>query len=58
MLLTIDVRNTSIELGLFAGSGTHARLERHWRIHTNPLLTADELAMQLRGLIGGPLEQV
>lgn len=58
MLLTIDVRNTSIELGLFTGSGSHARLHRHWRMHTNPLLTADEFAMQLRGLIGAPLEEV
>ncbi|GGK60263.1 type III pantothenate kinase [Nocardia camponoti] len=52
MLLTIDVRNTGIELGLFSGSGEHATLARHWRIHTNPLLTADELAVQVRGLIG------
>ncbi|MGN2642014.1 type III pantothenate kinase [Nocardia takedensis] len=58
MLLTIDVRNTSIELGLFAGSGAHARLERHWRMHTNPLLTADEFAMQVRGLVGEDLAQV
>ncbi|WP_054816722.1 type III pantothenate kinase [Nocardia arizonensis] len=58
MLLTIDVRNTSIELGLFSGSGAHARLARHWRMHTNPLLTADEFAMQVRGLVGDDLEQV
>ncbi|MET7768154.1 type III pantothenate kinase [Nocardia sp. NPDC005366] len=58
MLLTIDVRNTSIELGLFSGSGAHAKLVRHWRMHTNPLLTADEFAMQVRGLVGNELEQV
>ncbi|MBH0781285.1 type III pantothenate kinase [Nocardia bovistercoris] len=58
MLLTIDVRNTSIELGLFSGSGAHAKLARHWRMHTNPLLTADEFAMQVRGLVGDDLEQV
>ncbi|MBW0274257.1 type III pantothenate kinase [Nocardia sp. MH4] len=58
MLLTIDVRNTGIELGLFSGSGEHATLARHWRIHTNPLLTADEFAMQVRGLIGEELDQV
>ncbi|MFD6107854.1 type III pantothenate kinase, partial [Nocardia salmonicida] len=52
MLLTIDVRNTGIELGLFSGSGEHAKLVRHWRIHTNPLITADEFAMQVRGLVG------
>ncbi|MEV0298095.1 type III pantothenate kinase [Nocardia sp. NPDC050710] len=58
MLLTIDVRNTSIELGLFSGSGAHAKLVRHWRMHTNPLLTADEFAMQVRGLVGAQLEEV
>ncbi|GAB2652979.1 type III pantothenate kinase [Nocardia goodfellowii] len=58
MLLTIDVRNTHVELGLFAGSGNHAKLARHWRLHTNPLLTADEFAMQVRGLIGDQLDQV
>ncbi|MGV9413214.1 type III pantothenate kinase [Nocardia sp. NPDC003693] len=58
MLLTIDVRNTSIELGLFSGSGEHAKLVRHWRMHTNPLLTADEFALQVRGLIGADAEQV
>lgn len=58
MLLTIDVRNTGIELGLFSGSGEHAKLVRHWRIHTNPLLTADEFAMQVRGLVGDEIDQV
>lgn len=58
MLLTIDVRNTGIELGLISGSGDHAKLVRYWRIHTNPLLTADEFAMQVRGLVGDELDQV
>ncbi|RJO77881.1 type III pantothenate kinase [Nocardia panacis] len=58
MLLTIDVRNTGIELGLVSGSGAHAKLVRHWRIHANPLLTADEFAMQVRGLIGEHLDEV
>ncbi|MET8878467.1 type III pantothenate kinase [Nocardia sp. NPDC004604] len=58
MLLTIDVRNTSIELGLFSGSGSHAKLVRHWRMHTNPLLTADEFAMQVRGLVGAQVEEI
>ncbi|MGK8510713.1 type III pantothenate kinase [Nocardia asiatica] len=58
MLLTIDVRNTSIELGLFSGSGAHSKLVRHWRMHTNPLLTADEFAMQVRGLVGAQLDEV
>lgn len=58
MLLTIDVRNTNIVLGLFSGTGAHSKLVRHWRIHTNPLLTADEFAMQVRGLVGAQLDQV
>ncbi|WP_330250983.1 type III pantothenate kinase [Nocardia sp. NBC_00565] len=58
MLLAIDVRNTSIELGLFSGSGDHAKLVRHWRMHTNPLLTADEFAMQVRGLVGEDVAQI
>ncbi|WP_063042784.1 type III pantothenate kinase [Nocardia pseudovaccinii] len=58
MLLAIDVRNTSIELGLFSGSGSHAKLVRHWRMHTNPLLTADEFAMQVRGLVGDQVEEI
>ncbi len=58
MLLTIDVRNTSIEIGLFSGSGDHSTLVQTWRTHTNPLLTADEFAMQVRGLIGDRIEQV
>ncbi|MFE9326072.1 type III pantothenate kinase [Nocardia sp. NPDC052278] len=58
MLLAIDVRNTSIELGLFSGSGNHAKLVRHWRMHTNPLLTADEFAMQVRGLVGDQVEEI
>ncbi|MGY2063632.1 type III pantothenate kinase, partial [Nocardia gipuzkoensis] len=58
MLLTIDVRNTSLEIGLFSGSGSHAKLVNTWRMHTNPLLTADEFAMHVRGLVGDQLDQV
>ncbi|PPJ34350.1 type III pantothenate kinase [Nocardia nova] len=58
MLLTIDVRNTSIEIGLFSGSGAHAELVHTWRVHTNPLLTADEFAIQVRGLVGERLDRV
>jgi type III pantothenate kinase len=39
MLLAIDVGNTNVVLGLFAG----ASLERHWRLATLPDRTADEL---------------
>lgn len=52
MLLTVDVRNANIVLGLFSGSGSHAKLVQHWRMRTDPRMTADELALIFRGLIG------
>lgn len=58
MLLTIDVRTTNAVIGLFSGKGSHAKLVRHWRMHTNALLTADEFAMQLRGMIGQQLDEI
>lgn len=58
MLLTVTVGNTNIQVGVFAGSGDHAELVRDWRIHTQPHLTADEFALQLRGLLGPDIEQV
>ena len=58
MLLTIDVRNTNIVLGLFSGTGTHSKLVRDWRMHTDPRVTADELALHLRGLIGAHADEV
>lgn len=38
MLLTLDIGNTEITLGLFAGSA----LEAHWRLTTHPDRTPDE----------------
>ncbi|MFT3660184.1 MAG: type III pantothenate kinase [Gordonia sp. (in: high G+C Gram-positive bacteria)] len=58
MLLTVSVGNTNIHLGVFAGFGDHAALVRDWRIHTDPHLTADELALTLRGLLGDDIERV
>ncbi|MFM9378738.1 type III pantothenate kinase [Gordonia sp. VNK21] len=58
MLLAISVGNTNIHIGVFAGSGDHASLVRDWRIHTEPHLTADEFALQLRGLLGADIERV
>lgn len=58
MLLTVDIGNTNIHLGVFAGIGDNATLVRDWRLHTQPNLTADELALQLRGLLGADIEQV
>src|SRR6516162_3599439 len=47
MLLTIDVGNTNTVLGVFSG---HEVVE-HWRIATDPVRTADELAVILQGLL-------
>src|SRR5919198_4188582 len=38
MLLTLDIGNTEITVGLFSG----AELEAHWRLTTNPDRTPDE----------------
>jgi type III pantothenate kinase len=48
MLLTIDVGNTNTVLGLFEGE----EVIEHWRIATDPVRTADELAVILQGLLG------
>lgn len=58
MLLTVDVRNTNISLGLFTGTGDHSKLVRDWRMRTDPRMTADELAWMLRGLLGDHLDQI
>jgi len=61
VLLAIDVGNTNIVLGLYAdvpGNGTsdaevvNAPLVRDWRMRTEPRMTADELALTVRGLLG------
>jgi len=51
VLLAIDVRNTHTVVGLIAGSGNHAKVAQHWRIRTEPEVTADELALTIEGLI-------
>ena len=48
MLLAVDVGNTQTVLGLFDGE----TLIEHWRISTNAALTADELRVQVGGLLG------
>jgi len=58
MLLAIDVRNTHTVVGLISGSGDHARVMQHWRIRTEPEVTADELALTIEGLIGDDSERL
>ncbi|MCR6481465.1 type III pantothenate kinase [Amycolatopsis sp. OK19-0408] len=48
MLLTVDVGNTNIVLGLYSGS----TLVGDWRMRTDARMTADELALTVRGLLG------
>ncbi len=47
MLLTIDVGNTNTVLCVFDGE----EVVEHWRIATDPVRTADELAVTMRGLV-------
>jgi len=46
MLLALDIGNTEITVGLFAG----AELERSWRLTTHPPRTADEWSAVIRAL--------
>ena len=48
MILTVDIGNSTIHLGLFI----RGALRKTWRISTRPGHTADEYALMLRGLIG------
>ena len=47
MLLTIDIGNTNIKLGLFEGE----HLQAHWRLATERDRLADEYAMLLLSLL-------
>lgn len=47
MLLAIDVGNTNTVLGVFDGE----KLVDSWRVNTDARITADELALTLRGLV-------
>ncbi|HJQ45340.1 MAG TPA: type III pantothenate kinase [Amycolatopsis sp.] len=48
MLLAIDVGNTNISLGLYEGT----ELIGDWRMRTDAQMTADELSLTMRGLLG------
>jgi type III pantothenate kinase len=47
MLLTLDIGNTEITVGLFQGD----MLEAHWRLTTNPDRTPDEWASAIGGFL-------
>ena len=62
MLLCIDVGNTQIALGVYADTPTAAParppLVRDWRMRTEPRMTADELEVAVRSLLGAYAPQV
>ncbi|SFP53691.1 type III pantothenate kinase [Amycolatopsis arida] len=58
MLLTVDVGNTNIVLGLYRGRGDGAELVRDWRMRTDARITADELSLTMRGLLGEHADEV
>ena len=47
MLLTIDVGNTNLTLGLYDGD----KLGRHWRLATDHARMPDEYGLQFLGLL-------
>jgi type III pantothenate kinase len=66
VLLAIDVGNTNIVLGLYSDpkaataddAHSPATLVRDWRMRTEPRMTADELALTVRGLLGSYAEEI
>ncbi|MGH3469217.1 MAG: type III pantothenate kinase [Thermocrispum sp.] len=58
MLLTVAARDTDLTFGLYAGRGDGARLVRDWRMRTDSRLTADELALTMRGMLGEHADDV
>jgi type III pantothenate kinase len=58
LLLTIDVGNTNIVFGLYAGHDDTAKLVGDWRMRTDAHITSDELALTMRGLLAGQADAV
>ncbi|WP_433871037.1 type III pantothenate kinase [Saccharopolyspora sp. CA-218241] len=56
MLLAIDIGNTNITVGVYDPAGDE--LVRDWRMRTEPRMTADELSLTMRGLIGHYAERI
>jgi type III pantothenate kinase len=54
VLLCIDIGNTNIVLGLYEGTD----LVHDWRMRTDARMTADELALGVRGLLGEHADRV
>lgn len=65
MLLCVDAGNTQIALGLYAETaaadtdpGVRPPLVRDWRMRTDPRMTADELEVAFRGMLGRHIDEV
>jgi type III pantothenate kinase len=60
VLLCVDVGNTQIALGLYAGEPDvlDAPLVRDWRMRTDPRMTADELDVAFAALLGPNADRV
>jgi type III pantothenate kinase len=62
VLLCIDIGNTQVALGLYADttsvSVVRPPLLRDWRMRTDPRMTADELEVAVRALLGSYAPQV
>jgi type III pantothenate kinase len=54
VLLCVDIGNTNISLGLYQGD----ELVHDWRMRTDARMTADELALGLRGMLGALADEV
>ena len=61
MLLCVDVGNTQTALGVYPEPGAEAvrpELVRDWRMRTDPRMTADELEVAVRALLGSYAPEV
>jgi type III pantothenate kinase len=57
VLLTVDIGNTNVSLGVFTYRGGVGKLNEHWRLATRSGQTSDEIAVTLRALFApSPLE--
>jgi type III pantothenate kinase len=52
VLLAVDIGNTNIVLGLFDGTRPDTTPRHDWRMRTDARMTADEMALTVRGLLG------
>ena len=48
VLLTVDIGNTNVSLGIFNYEGEEGTLSEHWRLSTHRDQTSDELSITLR----------